>query len=136
MLHISEETGEATKVCAHCKKEKSVSEFHVCRRPNGDGYQSYCKTCEEEVRRAAAQKRAQEKEKMAQEKEKAKILTLLPKFSTEELQGELKKRKDIDLKAICEPKDMISALYALGYRGQLQFEVREIKTVTLQDFNS
>lgn len=33
------------KRCSKCAERKPFSEFHLDRRPNGDGYQRYCKAC-------------------------------------------------------------------------------------------
>lgn len=39
-----------TKICARCKKELPVSEFHRSKNSK-DGYQGYCHECDREYRR-------------------------------------------------------------------------------------
>ena len=110
------------KVCSKCGRELTLDNFYVKTTPDGVQVpRNQCKECYREYMRGyiARKKDRRENEKLA----KATKEALPTKMSEEVL---------LKFLANVQPRILLKSLYERGYRGNLQVEVREIKTISLE----
>ncbi len=124
MIHINENTGEATKYCPCCKRELPTSEFNKNKDPRSDGYRTYCKECQSKKNKVYNARRT-EKARAAKQSD----TSLLKNFSNSELMKELSKRDDVNLLEVFPPRILLRSLYDYGFRGDLT--ITTTKTVKL-----
>lgn len=124
MVHINENTGEATKYCPCCKRELPTSEFIPSKNPRSDGFRTYCKECEAKKNRIYQARRLEEK-RTAKQCDPA----VLKKFSNSALLKELASRDDVNLLEAFSPRVLLRSLYDYGFRGDLT--ITTTKTVKL-----
>ena len=110
------------KVCSKCGLELTLDNFYVKTTPDGIQVpRNQCKECYKEYMRGYGARR--------REKREAEILAkttkeLLPTTMSEEVLLEFLDK--------VQPRILLKSLYERGYRGNLQVEVREIKTISLE----
>ena len=146
---MQDSTKVKSKACSHCKKVKPITEFYKSSE-NKDGYQHMCKECMREAGRIRDQKKREarknlketmftpvneeSKEPMKKESKPKSTTTPAPAihpqaslkdFSTESLIKDAKKRKDFDLSKLFTPRELMGALYTLGYRGELKIMIEQ-----------
>lgn len=140
-------TGEETKICTFCGREQPVYKFY--KNSGGKGYRSICIECSHELEGERRKKRRgrlqankqvvetflaqgvrqdeapkpEAKEERVEPTPTRSLVPVLEKYDTKTLLAELKKRKDFSLKDAFEPTEFISALYAVGYRGEISILV-------------
>lgn len=124
MVHINENTGEATKYCPCCKRELPTSEFNPSKDPRSDGYRTYCKDCQSKKNREYNARRTEKK--MAARQSDPSILK---RFSNSELMKELSTRDEVNLLEAFPPRVLLRSLYDYGFRGDLT--ITTTKTVKL-----
>lgn len=110
------------KVCSKCGRELTLDNFYVKVTPDGIKVpRNQCKDCyKEDMRKYNARRR----EKRDAEKLAKATKELLPTTMSEEVL--------LEFLANVQPRILLKSLYERGYRGNLQFEVREIKTISLE----
>lgn len=110
------------KVCSKCGRELTLDNFYVKTTPDGIQVpRNQCKDCyKEDMRKYNARRR----EKREAEKIAKATKELLPTTMSEEVL--------LEFLANVQPRILLKSLYERGYRGNLQFEVREIKTISLE----
>lgn len=128
---------EKTKLCTRCGRELPVSNFSR-RTKSKDGLQPYCKDCQREeaaayykrksITKTFTAAKADEDEQAAQplipaDKPMARVRVDIHSLSAHEIACELKKRPDFSLKEEFTARQLINALYDLGYRGELKIMV-------------
>ena len=127
---------EKTKLCTRCGRELPVSNFSR-RTKAKDGLQPYCKDCQRETAAAYYKRKTIAKtfaavkdddEPVVQPlapvgKPMAKVKVDIHSLSAHEIACELKKRPDFSLKDEFTARQLINALYDLGYRGELKIMV-------------
>ena len=110
------------KVCSKCGRELTLDNFYVKVTPDGTKVpRNQCKECYREYMRgySARRKEKREAEKLAKDTKE-----LLPTTMSEDVL--------LEFLAKVQPRILLKSLYERGYRGNLQFEVREIKTISLE----
>lgn len=110
------------KVCAKCGRELTLDNFYIKTNPDGTkGPRNYCKDCCKEYMREYSVRRREkrEAEKLAEATKEA-----LPTTMSEEVL--------LEFLAKVQPRILLKSLYERGYRGNLQVEVREVKTISLE----
>lgn len=114
--------GIQKKVCSKCGRELTLDNFYVKVTPDGIKVpRNQCKDCyREDMRKYNARR----KEKREAEKLAKTTKELLPTTMSEEVL--------LKFLANVQPRILLKSLYERGYRGNLQFEVREIKTISLE----
>lgn len=130
---------QKTQLCSKCGRELPLSEFYY--QSSRGTYTSWCKECYKE-RNKSPEFRQRQKEyaaikalRMANEvefnqKEQVKNQTAIQvekketkELSLSEMIKTIKSSKDFDLKEFFTPRELINALYDLGYRGELSIMV-------------
>lgn len=124
MVHVNENTGEATKYCPCCKRELPVSEFNKSSNPRSDGYRTYCKKCQADKNKIYNARRT-EKKRAAKQCDPA----VLKRFSNSVLLKELASRDEVNLLEAFPPRVLLRSLYDYGFRGDLT--ITTTKTVKL-----
>lgn len=110
------------KVCAKCGRELNLDNFYVKTTPDGIQVpRNQCKECYREYMRGYS---ARKREKREAEKLAKTTKEVLPKTMSEEVL--------LEFLANVQPRILLKSLYERGYRGNLQFEVREVKTISLE----
>ena len=131
-----------TRRCSKCGRDLPVTEFYkYTKRP---GYTAWCRDCykkrnaDKDVKQRHKEADAIRALKMANEiefgskvqktEQPVKEVTQIQKPSYEELSIHeliklVKKHKDFNLKEFFTPRELINALYDLGYRGELSIMV-------------
>ena len=110
------------KVCSKCGRELTLDNFYFKESPDGTKVpRNMCKECFKEYMRgySARKRERRENEKLAETTKEA-----LPKKMSEEV--------ILEFLANVQPRILLKSLYERGYRGSLQFEVREVKTISLE----
>ena len=110
------------KVCSKCGRELTLDNFYVKITPDGIQVpRNQCKECCKEYMRkySARKKERRENEKLAETTKEA-----LPTKVSEDVL--------LEFLANVQPRILLKSLYERGYRGNLQFEVREVKTISLE----
>lgn len=110
------------KVCSKCGRELTLDNFYVKTTPDGIQVpRNQCKECYKEYMRGYIARR---REKREAEKLAKTTKELLPTTMSEEVL--------LEFLANVQPRILLKSLYERGYRGNLQFEVREVKTISLE----
>lgn len=110
------------KVCSKCGRELTLDNFYVKVTPDGIRVpRNQCKECYKEYMRGYI---ARKREKREAEKLAKATKELLPTTMSEEVL--------LEFLANVQPRILLKSLYERGYRGNLQVEVREIKTISLE----
>lgn len=110
------------KVCSKCGRELTLDNFYVKTTPDGIKVpRNQCKECDKEYMRgySARRREKREAEKLAKTTKEA-----LPTTMSEEVL--------LEFLAKVQPRILLKSLYERGYRGNLQVEVREVKTINLE----
>ena len=110
------------KVCSKCGRELTLDNFYV--KVTSDGIKvprNQCKECYREYLRGYS---ARKKEKREAEKLAKATKECLPRKMSEDVL--------LEFLANVQPRILLKSLYERGYRGNLQFEVREVKTISLE----
>ena len=113
---------EEKKVCPKCGRELTLDNFYVKTTPDGIRVpRNQCKECYKEYMRgySARRREKREAEKLAKATKEA-----LPTTMSEEVL--------LEFLAKVQPRILLKSLYERGYRGNLQVEVREVKTISLE----
>ena len=139
-VKVNPETGEKTKVCSFCERELPISNFYI----NNGRYRSRCIECTKAIEgERLREKRKQKKENATVTVESESqnntapdraLIPVLGKYETKALIAELKKRQDFSLAQAFAPRELITALYKVGYRGELSILVEQ--KVQLRDLDA
>lgn len=138
---------EHLRHCSKCGRDLPLSEFYVSRTRGT--YQAWCKDCQKARSRSTENKQRRkerlimkalqtsnqvESGKYAEEIKKTVEMTKpiekpepaaksIKEPTLNELIATVKKHKDFDLKDFFTPRELINALYDLGYKGELSIMV-------------
>lgn len=113
---------EQTKICSHCGRELPLTEFHKSAKAK-DGLQPYCKECKRETGRQYADRKRIATTFEAPTPTVAPSPIKMADIPTSLLAAELKRRPDFSLTEHFSPRQLINALYDIGYRGELKIMV-------------
>ena len=138
---------EQLKHCSKCGRDLPLSEFYLSRTRGT--YQAWCKDCQKARCRTAENKQRRKESyaikalRMANQVESGKYAEEIKKTvemtkpiekpkpiakpikepTLNELVITVKKHKDFDLKDFFTPRELINAIYDLGYRGELSIMI-------------
>lgn len=144
------ETKSETKHCGKCGRDLPLSEFYVSKVTGK--YQAWCKDCQKarcrkksfnpeikarevddkinkvingiysnRIAKLVEEGRKQEEEKKKEEKKPQPVKPIQPSIG--QMISMLRQDKEFDLKDWFTPRELINALYDLGYRGELSIMI-------------
>ena len=106
---------KGTKVCSHCKEEKSLDEFYPSATSK-DGYRPQCIECSKQAAKEAAQRRRQLKVKddaMTKELKENKSYRKLTLVEKKQLLLQVRSDKPL---SVYHPRELFEYLASLGYK--------------------